>query len=249
MRKLFMITILLATIVTGYAQNVDNFEVGPYVVDYNEDGEYKYRLRHGVDLYKYFGLKKDTIMMNPLIETVPFKQGFELDVFMSLPRFAIRGVSNIYGINGNWKQQIGKVAYLNAGLSFAFSFGKYNRGTDNKTCYRKDVMIETGIPVSIEFTKLDYKKASVYAGLGLVPTIYGTLKADEIVYDGERKGEKASGFLISPRIDFGGYIPLKNQIFRVGIYGEYKINCSGDEDVYKNRISRAFVGANVGFVF
>ena len=41
MRKLFMITVLLATIVTGYAQNVDNFEVGPYVVDYNEDGEYK----------------------------------------------------------------------------------------------------------------------------------------------------------------------------------------------------------------
>ena len=62
-----MITVLLATIVTGYAQNVDNFEVGPYEVDYNEDGEYKYRLRHGVDLYKYFGLKKDTIIMKKFI--------------------------------------------------------------------------------------------------------------------------------------------------------------------------------------
>lgn len=250
MRKLVVFAILFVTVVTGYAQSVDNFVVGPYEVDYKGEGDFKFRLRKGVDLYEYFGLKKDTIIQNTSEEYQPVKHGIQINAFMSLPRFAMKGNSNSFGVSGSWKQQVGKITYLNAGLSLAFSYGKYNYDENCKPYYREDAMIEVGVPLSIEFTRLDKKKASVYAGIGMVPTFYSTIKADETTAEGiDQKGEKDSGFLISPRIDFGGYIPLNNKILRIGIYGEYKINCSGDINIYKERISRAFVGANVGLIF
>lgn len=254
MRKLIVFAILLVTVVTGYAQNqsVDNFIVGPFEVDYYGLGDYNYRLRKGIDINEYFGLKNDTIriVQEKKAENKPVKRGIQINAFMSIPRFTMAGNSNLFGVSGNWKQQFGEIVYLNAGLSLGFSYGKYNYNENKKPCYRKETMIEVGIPLSVEFTKLDYKKSSVYAGVGLVPTFYGTIKADETSIEGkEQKGKKNSGFLISPRIDFGGYIPLSNQILRIGIYGEYKINCTGDVNIYKKRIGRAFVGANVGIVF
>jgi len=245
MRRLIVFAILFVTIVTGYAQSVDNFVVGPYEVDYKGEGDFKFRLRKGVDLYEYFGLKKDTIIQNTANEYQPVKHGIQVSVFMSLPRFAMVGNSNIFGLSGSWKQQIGKTIYMNAGLSLGYSYGKYNT-----SCFREDAMLEIGVPLSLEFTKLDHKKASVYAGIGLVPTFYSTIKANETTSNGIKKDvKKDSGFLVAPRIDFGGYIPLSKQILRIGIYGEYKINCSGDINIYKERIGRAFVGANVGLVF
>ncbi len=250
MKKLIVFAILFVTVVTGFAQSVDNFVVGPYEVDYRGEGDFKFRLRKGIDLYEYFGLKKDTIIQNTKNEYESAKHGVQINVFMSLPRFAMKGNSNLFGLNGSWKQQVGKVTYLNAGLSLGFSYGKYFYDESNKPYHRKDAMIEVGVPLSVEFTKLDYKKSSVYAGIGLVPTFYSTIKADETTAEGiEQKGKKESGILVSPRIDCGGYIPLNNQILRIGVYGEYKINCSGDINIYKERISEVFVGANVGLVF
>lgn len=44
------------------AQNeVDDFNVGPYEVYYKGKGDVNFRLKKGVDLYEYFGLKKDTL--------------------------------------------------------------------------------------------------------------------------------------------------------------------------------------------
>lgn len=250
MKKLIVFAVLFVTVVAGYAQNVDNFIVGPYEVDYKGEGDFKFRLRKGVDLYEYFGLKKDTIIQTAVDECQPVNHGVQVNVFMSLPRFAMKGNTNTFGLNGSWKQQIGKITYFNAGLSFGYSYGKYNLTKNGSSYHREDAMIEVGLPLSLEFTKLDHKKASVYFGLGAVPTYYNTIKADETTSKGvEQEGEKESGFLVSPRIDLGGYIPLKNHIFRIGVYGEYKINCSGDIDIYKERISSVYVGANFGLVF
>ena len=40
MRKLIVFAILFVTVVTGYAQSVDNFVVGPYEVDYKGEGDF-----------------------------------------------------------------------------------------------------------------------------------------------------------------------------------------------------------------
>lgn len=254
MKKIILLAILFATIVAGYAQSPDNFFVGPYEVDYKGKGDFKFRLRKGIDLYKYFDLKRDTVIQKNVINVIeenrksvsnPVKRGIQASVFMSLPRFAVSGNSNVFGVSGSWKQQFGKKYYWNAGLSLGYLYGEYSSPS-----YREDAMIEIGIPLSVEFACLDYKKSSVYAGIGLTPTFYSTLKADEIDENGATvDGEKDSGFLIAPRVDFGGYIPLSKHILRVGIFAEYKINCSGDVNIYKERIGRAFVGANVGIIF
>lgn len=252
MKKIIVFAILLVMSFAGYAQNVDNFIVGPYEVDYKGEGDFKYRLRKGIDLFEFFGLNKDTTVIQEIeeISLNPVKNGFQLSAFMSVPRFTIKGSSNIFGVSGNWKHQLGEITYFNAGLSFGFAFGKYDYYVDNKHCRRKDSMMEIGVPLSVEFTKLDKNKASLYAGVGAVPVFYNTLKAEDMFRDGKmHDGEKNSGFAIAPRIDFGAYVPVEGNIFSVGVFADYRINCSGEPDIYKNRISRVFVGANIGIIF
>ena len=131
MKKFFSLVAFLTISVTGFAQDVDNFEVGPYEVDYKGSGDYKFRLRKGVDLYEYFGLKKDTTIQVVDAPTSPIKGAFQLNVFMSIPRFVVNGVSNVWGIDGAWKQKIGQQLYFNAGLSVALSIGKYGEAYQN----------------------------------------------------------------------------------------------------------------------
>ncbi len=253
MKKIIVIAVLLVMSITGYAQNVDNFVVGPYEVDYKGEGDFKYRLRKGIDLYEFFGLKKDTVIQkvdNVLSDTQPVKNGFQLAVFMSVPRFTIKGSSNIFGLGGSWKHQLGKVVYFNAGVSLGYAYGLYDHYIDGKLYHRDDSMLEIGIPLSIEFTKLDKKKASIYAGIGAVPTFYSTLKAEELNTNGVMSdGEKDAGFAVAPRIDLGAHVPLNKNIFRIGVFGDYRINCSGEPDIYKQRVGRVFVGANIGIIF
>lgn len=63
MRTLLLMILFIVSINGGKAQNtIDNFYVGPYEVDYRGQGDINYRLRKGIDLYEYYGLKKDTII-------------------------------------------------------------------------------------------------------------------------------------------------------------------------------------------
>ena len=111
-------------------------------------------------------------------------------------------------------------------------------------------MLEVGVPISIEYSKLDYKKATLYAGIGITPTYYSTIRAKETIANEEFDAEKKSGFYIAPRIDFGGYIPLNSQIFRIGVFAQYNINCTNEDgNIFKERIGRLFVGANIGLLF
>lgn len=246
MKKFFSLVAFLTISVSGFAQDVDNFEVGPYEVDYKGSGDYKFRLRKGVDLYEYFGLKKDTTIQVVDAPTSPIKGAIQLNAFMSIPRFVVNGVSNVWGIDGAWKQRIGQQFYFNAGLSVALSIGKYGEAYQNHKDWEdgnfSETMFEIGIPLSVELCNLDHKKATMYGGIGVVPTVYAGGK--------DEAGDSKSGLFIAPRIDIGGYLPIGKQLVRLGGFAQYDINCSGgDYDIFKERIGRFFIGANIGLVF
>lgn len=252
MKKLFSFIAVLAVSVAGYAQSVENFEVGPYEVEYKGAGDYRFRLRKGVDLYEYFNLKKDTTIQ--VVETqpqsspaaaTPLKHGIQVGINMEGCLTNISRYSSVYGINGSWKHHVGKSIYLNGGLSLGFAFA-----TVGIQQYEKYNMFELGIPLSVEFSNISRQKACFYAGIGLVPTVYSTISAS---YKPEKPGveaQKYSGLYIAPQIDLGGYIPVGNHLVRIGIYWRYKINCSTkDYDIYQQLIGRTFLGVNAGFVF
>lgn len=233
---------LLAFSVSGFAQNVDNFEVGPYEVDYKGPGDYKFRLRKGVDLSEYFGLKKDTT--NQVVESnhALIKDGIQIGINMETCLNNKSRHSNVYGINGSWKQSIGKGVYLNGGLSFGMAVAtigiqKYN-------------LMEIGVPLSVELSKISKDKASLYGGIGVVPSYYSTMSTK---YEPEIPGvepEKYSGLYIAPQLDFGGYIPVGKQLVRMGFFLKKKINCSTKEyDLYYELMGLTFFGVNVGLVF
>ena len=246
MKKFLSLVAFLTFSVTGFAQDVDNFEVGPYEVDYKGSGDYKFRLRKGVDLYEYYGLKKDTTIQVVKTQPSPIKGAFQLNAFMSLPRYVANGTSNVFGIDGAWKQRIGNQVYFNAGLSIALSIGKYGEAYKNYKDWKdgslSETMFEIGVPLSIELCNLDCKKATLYGGIGVVPTFYTGGK--------DEAGDSKSGLFVAPRIDVGGYLPIGKQLVRIGGFAQYDINCSsGDYDIFKERIGRFFVGANIGLVF
>ena len=245
MKFYFSILVLLAISLGGYAQVVENFEVGPYEVDYKGDGDYKFRLRKGVDLYEYFGLKKDTTIVVTEKTATPIKHAIQVNAFLSIPRYLDNGTSNVWGIDGSWKQKIGNKLYYNAGLSLGLLFGKYGEVysyyQDSENGKYKETIFEIGIPLSIEWTNLNDKKAALYGGIGLVPTIYFGAK--------NAVGDSKSGLLIGPRLDLGGYLPIGKTLVRLGGFAQYNFNCASGEDLFKERIGRFFIGANVGLLF
>ncbi len=260
MRKLIVLAILLVSTICGYSQNVDNFEVGPYEVDYRGEGDFIFRVREGVTndyIYELFGLQKDTIVIGSATE--PVNNGMQVNVSLSVPRQSWHGRTSVWGIAGSWKQQVGKITYVNAGLSAALSFGIYNYRFNNSCSYNLEQdVLELGVPISIEFAKIDRKKATVFASIGFSTTFFKTLKVevneevsvDEFPWNTEKK----SGILLAPRVEVGSYVPVGNCMIRMGWVLEYKTNCSrgaGEAafDIYSERIGCAFFGANLGLLF
>ena len=116
--------------------------------------------------------------------------------------------------------------------------------------------MEVGVPLELEFAKLLENHSSLYVGIGIVPTFFSTLSCNDntdskIKNDNTDSGnKKKNGIYISPRVDFGGYIPFGSCFMKLGVFGEYKICCSKEENnIFKDRIGRAFVGANIGWIF
>ncbi len=241
MKKILILCAFIAGIISGEAQTViDNFTVGPYVVDYNGQGDVKYRLRDNINLYEFFELQKDTTIVAAVIET-PVKHAIQISGYLG----ANPSVAKEIGLSGVWKQNIGTNLYFNGGLSFAI-------GHANAPQQSKRNMFEVGIPLQIELGKLNHQNASLYGTFGLTPTVYTTMSAKE--WDGTQfvdagKDKKKSGFLIAPSLEFGGNIPVGNTIIRIGVYGTYKINCTtGTYDVYKQSAGHCFLGAKIGVV-
>lgn len=242
MKKFFSVVAFFTLSLVGYAQNVDNFEVGPYEVDYRGPGDYKARLRKDVDLYEYFGLKRDTTIVTAPSKPSLLKHGIQVSFNAETCLSNKSRYSSVYGISGSWKQSVSNGIYLNGGLSLGFAVATVGS--------QKYSMIEIGVPLSVEFGKIRKRKGSLYGGVGLVPTVYSTLSAK---YDPEIEGsepQKYSGVYLAPQLDFGGYIPAGDLLVRIGISWKYKINCSTkDGDLYQTLLGRSFGGVNVGLIF
>lgn len=248
--RTFIVCALLSTITfTVYAQahGADRFQVGHYNVTYIDRYNKKITTIDSIDLYELYNLERDTI-----INVLPtkFERGVQITTNTGVSGLLKESDFTHYDISGNLKQQLADAMYLNTGVSLGISTGEY--GSLKTPHYRKDQMIEIGIPVSLEITNLyqDYKKTSLYGGIGFTPAFYKTTKIDTTSADKVRNSnQKDFGILVSPRADFGAYIPLFGQVFRVGIYGEYRICCFQNISIYKKRVSKSMLGLNVGLVF
>lgn len=241
MKKIFLVLCSAIIAATSKGQIVtDNFQVGPYEVDYLGKGDVNFRLKKGVDLYEYFGLQKDTIITENRINK-PFNRGYEIGASYSRPWFNVsNGAFNSFGLYGLAKSKIGKYYFFNYGLKISFSYGHSRKN--------KDVLFDAGIPLSIEFANLDYTKSSLFANIGVSPTFYSIINAKEVKSGNKSNTEKKNGLYIAPKVEIGGYISFNEHLIKIGLYGEYRVCCAKD-NIFKHRIGRAFVGANVGYIF
>ena len=131
MKKIFTLCVMLAGIITCSAQNViDNFNVGPYIVDYNGQGDVKYRLRDNINLYEFFELKMDTTVI-ALAKEVPVKSAIEIAGNVGANRFASKEI----GLEGVWKQLVGNNLYFNGGLLLNFGITNYGKTTCKRNMF------------------------------------------------------------------------------------------------------------------
>lgn len=224
---------------------IDNFQVGPYEVDYMGKGDVNFRLKKNINLYEYFKLQKDTIIAESK-KVQPIKKGFEVGVTYSMPRFGVKGAFNSFGVYGSAKSKVTNNIYLNYGGKIAISYGHYNEEVNNL----KDVLFEVCVPLSVEFANLNKDTSSFFASVGFTPAYYTTLSAKENKDGKDVDADKKSGLYVAPKVELGGYIPVNDHFLKLGLFGEYRINCTKAEDnIFKQRIGRAFVGANIGYVF
>lgn len=246
MRTFFLILCGLLTTTMAKSQEViDNFQVGPYEVDYMGKGDVNFRLKKNINLYEYFKLQRDTIIAESK-KAQPIKKGFEVGVTYSMPRFGVQGAFNSFGVYGSAKSNVSNNIFLNYGGKIAISYGHYNEEVNNL----KDVLIEVGVPLSVEFANLNKGTSSFFASVGFTPAYYTTLSAKENKDGKDVDADKKSGLYVAPKVELGGYIPVNDHFLKLGLFGEYRINCTKAEDnIFKQRIGRAFVGANIGYVF
>lgn len=246
MRTFFLILCGLLTTTMAKSQEViDNFQVGPYEVDYMGKGDVNFRLKKNINLYEYFKLQKDTIIAESK-KAQPIKKGFEVGVTYSMPRFGVKGAFNSFGVYGSAKSNVSNNIFLNYGGKIAISYGHYNEEVNNL----KDVLIEVGVPLSVEFANLNKGTSSFFASVGFTPAYYTTLSAKENKDGKDVDADKKSGLYVAPKVELGGYIPVNDHFLKLGLFGEYRINCTKAEgNIFKQRIGRAFVGANIGYVF
>lgn len=246
MRTFFLILCgLLTTTMANSQEVIDNFQVGPYEVDYMGKGDVNFRLNKNINLYEYFKLQKDTIIAESK-KVQPIKKGFEIGVTYSMPRFGVKGAFNSFGVYGSAKTRVSNNTYLNYGGKIAFSYGHYNEEVNNL----KDVLFEVGVPLSVEFANLNKGTSSLFASVGFTPAYYTTLNAKENISGKDVDVDKKSGLYVAPKVELGGYIPVNDHFLKIGLFGEYRISYTKAEDnIFKQRIGRAFVGANIAYVF
>lgn len=230
---------MLVGIITCSAQTViDNFNVGPYIVDYNGQGDVKYRLRDNINLYEFFELKMDTTVI-ALAKEIPVKHAIQVDMNLEADKGSIG-----MGLEGLWKQGLSKVMYFNTGLSLT-----YDR--KNTSIYENSInceILEIGIPLEIEIGKLNHQYAGLYGNIGIIPAFYSVMKYDWIKDDLlQNYSYKKSGFMIAPKAEFGANIPVGSKIMRIGLTAKYKVNCT-DFDIYTKGAGRFFLGAKIGLI-
>lgn len=243
MKKFLLLVTMLFSLGAVNAQDVvDDFNVGPYEVYYKGLGDVNFRLKKGIDLYEYFGLKKDTIINIVEPKAEPLKNGIQVSAYFETAMYEIARYSMVYGIEGIWKHRIANYTYLNAGLSLGIA-------STTITNLEQDVL-ETGVPISIEWTNLNPRRTNLYGGIGVSPTYFSTMNASYKTAPEGVTPEKHNGVYVAPRVDVGCYVPVGSQYVKVGISWRYKFNCSGkDYNMYQMINGRTYIGANLGIIF
>lgn len=241
MKKNIIFAILMTASVLSYGQDIDNFTInGHYEVDYYGPGDFQWRTLD-IDLYEHYGLKRDTVFVETNSHN-PISQGIQVSAYTMMPAYRTGGSSNLFGVEGTWKQQVADFVYLNGGLALGFAYERYGN--------TRDCLMQIGIPLSVEFTRLDKAKASLFGSIGFSPTFYTMLKASTLADGVKVPSDKATGFFIAPRVDFGGYIPVGEMLMRMGVFVQYNVNCGKKEnDLYRNRNGRGILGLDLGLVF
>lgn len=159
---------MIASAASCLAQTaIDNFNVGPYVVDYNGNGDVKYRLRDNIDLYEFFELQKDTTIISEVQEIEPLRHAILISGKIGSNRYSSKEI----GLEGVWKQNIATNLYFNAGLSFTFGLADYGEKSVKRN------MFEVGIPLQLELGRFNSQKASLYGLFGITPVVYSTMSA------------------------------------------------------------------------
>ena len=227
LRKILFLCALIAGMLTGRAQTaIDNFTVGPYIVDYLGDGDVKYRLRDNIDLYEFFEIQPDTVFVSNVPAPVRVKSAVQINLKAS----AGIGTSKVFGLQGQYKLGFAGSWFFNAGASFDITYHHKDRNG-------KYTMFEIGIPLEVEYGKMEYGHSSLYALAGVTPTYYKTLSASN--------GNKKSEVYAAPHLEIGGNLPVGNKFLRIGAFAAYNI-C---DKTYRKEIGRAFIGGKIGFIF
>lgn len=235
MKKITLLCALLAGVLSCAAQTADTFYVGPYTVDYLGEGNVRYRLQDDIDLYEFFDLRPDTVVVADKPVSDPAAHAIQVSCRLA----AGTGNAKDFGVEGLWKQYLKHSLYLNAGLTL----GVVNRslGFDCRT-------FEAGIPVTVEYGKLVKGESSLYASAGIIPTLFTTLRNNKEEYGDIVSVGRQTGFLISPVAEIGCNVPVGDIHLRMGAYATYRIEATNTL-VYKERIGRAFMGGRIAVIF
>lgn len=237
-QKLFAVVAMTFLCLAGYAQDinqVDRFDVGPYVVDYWGKGDISYKLKKGIDLIDFFQIKKDTVFVVQQDQTTtrPVKQAFWGGVQVT-PRNTI--TEFMLAAEGGYKRQIAPSWYVNAGANLGLHF--INRGTSWDEGLGKALFI-VGLPVTAEWSQLQYGMSSLFVEAGLIPAFYVKPGASE----------NAAGFLIGPKAAVGAYIPVAGKMIRLGGFGQAVFTDSAQTFVGGPWLGRFFFGYSLDLLF
>ena len=155
--------------------------------------------------------------------------------------------SKDFGVEGVWKKNIHRDLFINCGLSLGMDYtNKINKYTNTRN------MFEVGVPVQLEWSRLSFGKSSFYGLVGFSPVFFTTLSAKTWSSSAEMvvKDLKKSGCLITPTIEVGGNIPLRNTLIRIGVFYKSKLNCTPDGyNVYRHVGGLNFIGLKAGVIF
>lgn len=243
MKKLLLVTAMLLSIGYAKAQDVvDDFNVGPYEVYYKGQGDVNFRLKKGVDLYEYFGLKRDTVIYSS--ESTPEYKKSGIQITFNGEAGTNRDSRNSlnYRLEGVWKLKVAKSLYFNVGLSFGLSYAAIDGENKN--------ILECGVPIYLETCKLSLNKSSLYFGFGVTPAFYSITDKSDIFELNSDEKPTYQGLYIAPGIDLGGYVPFFDKIVKIGVAYRYKVNCTTSTfDPYAHGVGQSFIGANIGIIF
>lgn len=249
MKRLFFLLFLTLGLGSAFAQEttrsekVDSIDVGPYKVYYSGTAPTEWKIDNSIDLYEYFDLSHDTIYVEVMKETpvIPKVRSLQLGVWGETAKHGSPRSTLALALEASWKQRINRFLCINAGVAPEMVM-------TNTSFLRYDVL-EVGVPISAEFARLDFFKPSLFASVGVTPGYFSTLKAQTT--DAKQLDcEKYNGFLLTPTLTVGSYVPVGEHFVRMAIFARMKFNLSaGDYDLYHEVIGCGNVGAQISFVF